>query len=413
MSFEKTRETVARIISRLDSVVGKGEQATRQALILPLIESLGYDIWNPDEVCPEYEADFKKAGNKERVDYAIFVDSLPRIYIETKPYPTTLEAHQPQLARYFNSTPSVSLAILTNGIEYWFYTDSKEPNMMDPEPFHTLNLVTSEVGLEVLGRFQKLVYAPEAIRDLAVELSYSAKMMALFRRELDLRTTDPSDAFVRWVLDQDMYDGRITSNVLERFRPLVKKSLQRVIREIVLRSFAALDDGIAATPQTEEVAQAIVDPQPMTDNGDGSGSTGIVTTERELECFAIIKEQFGNSSLHGKMIYDPTAGKEVPIEISYKDTTGYFGIYFNKPSWWITRIQVEAKKPWAGFNMDPEAVRGLLPPGCEIYEPSAHAQLRVAISSPADLHGLNRLIFAAFEKTINDRRTEDKAEAAR
>jgi len=34
-----------------------------------MLDALGYDIWNPCEVCPEYAADtaIKKAGQKEKV----------------------------------------------------------------------------------------------------------------------------------------------------------------------------------------------------------------------------------------------------------------------------------------------------------------------------------------------------------
>ncbi|USE37724.1 hypothetical protein [Endozoicomonas sp. SCSIO W0465] len=53
------------VVERVDAVKGRGEEATKQAMILPIIEALGYDIWNPSEVCPEFEADtaIKKNGN--------------------------------------------------------------------------------------------------------------------------------------------------------------------------------------------------------------------------------------------------------------------------------------------------------------------------------------------------------------
>jgi hypothetical protein len=99
MSLEKIKNTVAQIIARVPAVRGRGEEATKQALILPMLDALGYDIWNPAEVCPEYEADFatKKAGQKEKVDMAIILGGLPRIYFEVKAADTPLDGHHGQL----------------------------------------------------------------------------------------------------------------------------------------------------------------------------------------------------------------------------------------------------------------------------------------------------------------------------
>ena len=46
------------------------EEATKNALIMPMIQALGYDVFNPLEVTPELVADIgTKKG--EKVDYAI------------------------------------------------------------------------------------------------------------------------------------------------------------------------------------------------------------------------------------------------------------------------------------------------------------------------------------------------------
>ena len=86
MSLEKLKLVSSQVIGRILSVRGRGEEATKQALVLPMLDALGYDIWNPTEVCPEYEADFavKKAGQKEKVDLAISIGGVPKIYLEVK-----------------------------------------------------------------------------------------------------------------------------------------------------------------------------------------------------------------------------------------------------------------------------------------------------------------------------------------
>lgn len=115
------------------------EEMTKQTLIIPFLQVLGYDVFNPLEVRPEYIADFgKKKG--EKVDYAIFKDTSPIIFIEAKAVNEELNNHCAQLERYFNSSPNVRLAILTNGIEYRFFTDLDKSNIMDDNPFFKFNI---------------------------------------------------------------------------------------------------------------------------------------------------------------------------------------------------------------------------------------------------------------------------------
>ncbi len=162
MSFERIKTVSQQILDRAPAVRGRGEQAGKQALVLPMIDALGYDIWSPTEVCPEFEADFaiKKAGQKEKVDIAILLNGTPRIYIETKPLEDSLDGHEGQLARYFNATQTVTLGILTNGLEWRFFTDTGNPNVMDSQPFHIARLDAVDQGLDVLSRFSKSVFLP-------------------------------------------------------------------------------------------------------------------------------------------------------------------------------------------------------------------------------------------------------------
>jgi hypothetical protein len=423
MNMEKLKTTIDQILGRLPSVRGRGEEATKQALILPMLDALGYDIWNPSEVCPEYDADFavKKLGQKEKVDFAVLLNGSPRIYVEVKAVDSPLDGHQGQLARYFNATQSVSLAILTNGIEYWLFTDTGDPNVLDPAPFFVIKLDAIDQGLEVLARFHKSVFSPEAIREYATELNYTAKMVDFLRRELDLRERDPSEEFIRWILGSErMYSSRITANVVERFCPIGKTALQIVLRDIVRRSVAALDKEVTAPSRSvlDAAVEAAIEPMPSSENGDTSddGKDGpkqrIVTTERELDCFAEVKALFDISALAKGTILDVSTRKEVPIQLSYKDTTGYFGIYLNKPSWWALRINIECRSPWVGFNIDPAVGCTLLPPSCTRLAPNPYAEFRVAISSPQDLNALSRLIHSSFQKIVDDRRAPKETEGS-
>jgi hypothetical protein len=114
------------------------EEATKTALVLPFFSILGYNIFNPKEFVPEYIADVGiKKG--ERVDYAIIKDGKPAVIIEAKQIGTDLNEHKAQLFRYF-ATTQCEIAILTDGVKYWFFTDTEVQNIMDLEPYFMVDL---------------------------------------------------------------------------------------------------------------------------------------------------------------------------------------------------------------------------------------------------------------------------------
>src|SRR6478735_3378150 len=115
------------------------EEAVKTAVVLPFLRALGYDVFDPTEVVPEFIAD--AVGKKgEKVDYAIKIDGEIRILIECKPISTTLErVHLAQLYRYFSVT-NAKFAVLTNGRTFHFHTDLVAPNKLDDRPFLTFDL---------------------------------------------------------------------------------------------------------------------------------------------------------------------------------------------------------------------------------------------------------------------------------
>lgn len=115
------------------------EQATKLYLIYPFIRLLGYDVQDPNDVVPEHEADFADKY-RNRVDLALLSKGLPCIAMECKAIGAQLNESQGQLRRYFNAMLPVRVGVLTNGLAYEFYVDSVEPNIMDEEPYFSLNL---------------------------------------------------------------------------------------------------------------------------------------------------------------------------------------------------------------------------------------------------------------------------------
>jgi hypothetical protein len=116
------------------------EEATKNALIMPFLQALGYDIFNPLEVVPEFTCDIgTKKG--EKIDYAILKDDKPVVLIECKHWQQNLNLHDNQLLRYFNVS-NAKFGVLTNGIIYKFYTDLETPHKMDEKPFLEVHFVS-------------------------------------------------------------------------------------------------------------------------------------------------------------------------------------------------------------------------------------------------------------------------------
>ncbi len=169
------------------------EEATKNALIMPMVQALGYDVFDPDDVVPEYNAD---VGTKkgEKVDYALMQDGEPAILIEAKAAHVALDGqHATQLFRYFSVTKA-RVAILTNGVEYRLYSDIDEPNKMDEKPFMVLDMrEVRESWIPELKRLTKSSFDVDAVVDAASELKY----LRLLKAEVAAQFDDPGEELVR------------------------------------------------------------------------------------------------------------------------------------------------------------------------------------------------------------------------
>lgn len=155
------------------------EEATKTALILPMLSALGYNIFNPYELIPEMDCDLSRGGDK--VDYAISINGSIRIIIECKHHTCNLSAHVPQLMKYYAASEA-KCGMLTNGIEYWFFSDTVKQNIMDKEPFFKFNIL--EMGNEVveeLHMFSKERFSNEAIQSYINETELRDKVIKSYR----------------------------------------------------------------------------------------------------------------------------------------------------------------------------------------------------------------------------------------
>ena len=292
------------------------EEATKTSFIMPFFQLLGYDVFNPSEFIPEFTADFGiKKG--EKVDYAIMQDDKPMILIEAKWSGEKLQKHDSQLFRYFGTT-TAKFAILTNGIDYWFYTDLEEQNKMDEKPFLELNLFDiKESIVPELKKFQKSNFDLETIFNSASELKYANQIKQFMSQQL----STPSDAFISYVIGEILPGRKKTQGVIEKFRDTVKKSLNQFVNELMNdRIKSALD-----TQPNSTTEQPIKTEEPIIIEV----TNKMVTTEEELEGFFIVKSLLRDYLVNNKL--------------TYKDTESYFGILLdNNTRKWICRLQLSS-----------------------------------------------------------------------
>lgn len=301
------------------------EEATKNAFIMPFIQELGYDVFNPLEVTPELVADIgMKQG--EKIDYAIMQHGQPIILIECKHHGAPLNvSNASQLFRYFHTT-SAKFSILTNGIEYRFYTDLVQPNKMDEKPFFAFDITDiKDNQIEELKKFHKAYYDFNNIVNTASDLKYTFELKKLLHSEF----TDPANEFVRHFAKQ-VYPGMITAKVLEQFTDLTKKSIQQYLSDQIterLKSALTKEDAVAKEQDTVHAAPK---------------ESNIDTTQEELEAFMIVK-----TILRQKIKID---------RIAYRDAQSYFAVLLddnNRKT--ICRLYLGSKKKCIGM-MDSKKV---------------------------------------------------------
>ena len=127
-------ESYIKRVRELAEHVRGNEQATKQSLIGPLFTLLGYDLTDPRECIPEYKADFGKDRSVKPVDWAFYQNGRPIFFVEAKEASRKLVGYDEQLGDYFGKCIEVKLGILTNGVQWRFFTDVVHENKMDTEP---------------------------------------------------------------------------------------------------------------------------------------------------------------------------------------------------------------------------------------------------------------------------------------
>lgn len=275
-----------------------GEEACKNSFVLPFLNLLGYDTFDPRVVNPEFTAD---VGTKkgERVDYAIMRDGAPIMLIECKPCGTALDGGKAnQLHRYFHAT-SARIAILTDGIMYKFFSDLDKSNIMDEKPFMIFDF--SQIEEALIPQLKKLAcdrFDINTALDAAEDLKYTRQIKQFLAAEF----AAPSDEFVKYFAAK-VYSGQLRANVVEQFRPRLIQAAEHHLNDVLnerLRGAMKRNDYVAPDESAEKPEQ-----QP-------GEAQSITTTQEEVEAYLMVKSIL-------RTVVDPT-------RIAMRDRQSYCGI---------------------------------------------------------------------------------------
>jgi hypothetical protein len=283
------------------------EESTKLYLVLPVIGVLGYDCTDPFVVQPEYTADFRKEMS-ERVDYAILHEGAPVIAIECKKVGSDLVANRGQLRAYFSALQTVRLGILTDGIRFEFFVDCENSNIMDPEPFVTLDLeaaTRAPIPTDVLAALYLLHRAhfkADTISEVAEERLVAKRLRTVLMQEV----REPSDEFCRLVLQRVGLKNLRRSSIKSRYSSLIR---------------SAFEDAFVL-PVVEKLRSSHARPAEVF-TAEDEATRRIVTTDRELAVYRYVCRRLA-------FLATDEAQFSAVEQVHYRDYVGKFAVYYER-----------------------------------------------------------------------------------
>ena len=292
------------------------EEATKNAMIIPFIEALGYDTRMLNEVIPEFTAD---VGTKkgEKVDYAIMKEEQPIILIECKPYGHELnkDCHKSQLYRYFSCTEA-QIGMLTNGLEYRIYSDLKKNNTMDHKSFMTFSLDEEDsIDHDLLDFLMKLTKDHFDIAHLTAD-AHHRKYKKELKEYLYQQIDNPDEDFVCFVCNK-ILDLKASKKNKAIVSSIIKPAMHELTGSKYKNKLKSIED---AMHKADAVDESMAQDQDKKVN----------TTEDELRGFHIVQAILCRWGID-------------PNRITHRDNQTYFPIILDDNSRkTICRLYVES-----------------------------------------------------------------------
>ncbi|SAY38790.1 type I restriction endonuclease [Candidatus Synechococcus spongiarum] len=363
MNLIEQLEALAKKLTNPGWQAPPNEEATKMALVAPFLRALGYDIFNPAEVMPEFSADLPLVKAGERVDYAILENGQPKILVEVKAYKTNLDAaERGQLQRYFHATKA-RIGLLTNGHVFQFFADLDEANKMDEKPFTEVNLLDlRHATLSQLKHVTKPKFNLDELLGIAEELKYVKGVKDEIRQEL----TEPSDWLVKEMAQRVHSAKRISPQILDSFRPIVADAIQSYIADCINET---LDKSIKIVEVKEHDHKS-----DKKDTAEAENSNDVITIQEETKALYVVKAICANLVDTSRVIE--------------KDTKNYCNITLDgqvRKSFLRLRFNSLRKKKVMIFDQDqPEAVPVSTPFDLYQYEERIRKALKLKLKPPGD-----------------------------
>ena len=220
---ENLRKHAAEVPRKLKAAK-RSEANTSRYLVEPFCQALGYDPNEPEDMEPEFTADV--GIQREKVDYALKRNGKPIVLVEVKYAGAALDDQfAAQLRRYFSTKLDVRFGILTNGVEFRFFSDLEKPNVMDDEPFMTLNMRDlNDTLADELAIFSKSEFDVDRALSAARTLKYKGKIDRILNETFNPLSDEIIEMFIRRA-----YSGRYTKAIRAEFKPLVVRAWKQFL----------------------------------------------------------------------------------------------------------------------------------------------------------------------------------------
>ncbi|PAF53572.1 hypothetical protein BKH42_05160 [Helicobacter sp. 13S00482-2] len=204
----------------------KNEEETKLKLVNPFLKILGYDVEEVGVLVSEGIADFRNKKGK-KVDYIAYKENKPIMLIEAKYHKKDLQHSTEQLEFYFDTKvkDGCHLAMLTNGIEYRFFSDLDNINKIDEEPFFIFDFRDfKEKDLEILQKFTYNQIDVAQIQELGKRLKNYGQVLEILTQEME----NPSTDLVRFFATKVSKAQRTTASIIEEFSKYLKEAFNEV-----------------------------------------------------------------------------------------------------------------------------------------------------------------------------------------
>ncbi len=370
------REALQQYVKRVQDLaehVRGNEQATKQSLVGPLFTLLGYDLTDPRECIPEHRVDFGPGRSVKPIDWAFLQNARPIFFVEAKEVGKKLATYDEQLADYFAKAPEARLGILTNGVQWRFFTDVVNSNIMDKEPFLKWDVLTDELPpFDFLTLLQKTQFNTQLIRTFAERKRAQNLLVAELNRLLE-----PASEFVRLAI-VNIETRRVSDKVVDDWKPVLANAISEWARQKTLS--AVLENPIRHEGQVQKP-------------GEPAALNRVETTQEELACYELVRRLLGPNR-----------------PVAYEDTVSYFKIHLpERHTWAMCRLYLGRKRPLVWVPLLLEQVQAMAP-GRALSSPHA-GWTCITLNTSSEVEHLGEVLRAAWDSQKEVRsKTPDDAE---